>query len=408
VKATETILRQIELQAGDQLAIVTDTASDVGAATELFEAARALGAETVSCHMIARATHGEELPRQVAGAIASCDVAILLTSVSASYAPSVSAAIQAGVRILSMPGVRGDLFEQGAMTADYQAVWELTKRWGEYFANGKRVRLSTAAGTELTAYIDGRLPLLDTGRLPRGAGALTNMPAGEVAISPIEGTAEGRVIVDMTMSTGSRPLTTPIEITVERGRVARVRGADEADELLRCLERHGESARCVAEIALGTNPCSRHVGVVIEDEKRLGSAHMGLGHAVALGGKNTSTIHLDAIFGGVSAWVDGCQLLDNGRVLDESLRRQSVEDFPGRIRPFVMGDVPTVERDGAVYARWFDLLGGEHWAQIGDQSAAHAAADLLASNGWHSPQDRQTAQVCELLASYHVLVPTGA
>ena len=113
----DTIFRQIDLRPGDRLTIVTDTGSGAEVGNELLTLALKDGAEAISIHMSRRTTHGDELPRQVSAAVRESDVAILLTSVSASYAPSVTDAIRAGVRILSMPGVRPDMFASGAMTA---------------------------------------------------------------------------------------------------------------------------------------------------------------------------------------------------------------------------------------------------------------------------------------------------
>ena len=404
----ETIFRQIDLHSGDRLTIVTDTNSEVEIGRSMAERALERGADAVLIHMAGRTVHGEELPAQVAGAIRDSDVAILLTSVSASYAPSVTNAVRSGVRILSMPGVRADMFEAGAMTADYDAVQDLTERWGERFARGTTVTVTTAAGTSITADLGGweRAPLLDTGRLARGTGALTNMPAGEVAICPIEGSARGQVVVDLTVSTTPRPVTDPVYISVADGRITGIDGGDEAKGLSIGLDKHGSSAYSVAEVALGTNRLARHIGVVIEDEKALGSGHLGFGHAVGLGGSNISGIHVDGIFSKATMAIDGVPLVIDGEVVEEGVARERLDQFPGAGGIYEKGPAECRSSGGRLEASWKDLHGLTHWAQVGDDEAARAAAATLEGGDVVSAsKGSREARIAELLTAYCVLKP---
>jgi leucyl aminopeptidase (aminopeptidase T) len=388
------------------LTIVTDTNSEAEIGRRMAERALERGADAVLIHMAGRTVHGEELPAQVGAAIRDSDVAILLTSVSASYAPSVTAAVHSGVRVLSMPGVRADMFEVGAMTADYHAVLNLTERWGERFARGKAVTVTTGAGTNITADLGGweRAPLLDTGRLARGTGALTNMPAGEVAICPIEGSTRGQVVVDLTVSTSPRPVADPICVTVTDGRVTGINGGDEAQGLSKALDKHGPSAYSVAEIALGTNPLARHIGVVIEDEKALGSGHLGFGHAVGLGGSNVSGIHVDGIFSKASLAIDGMHLVNNGEIVEEALARERLDQFPGAGGTYETGPAECRVSSGRLEASWRDLHGLTHWSQVGDEEAAAAAA-LKGGEVLSPSSGSREARIAELLAAYCVLEP---
>lgn len=407
-RSLEAIFRQIDLRSGDRLTVVTDTNSEAEIGRKMADKALERGADAVLIHMAGRTVHGEELPAQVAAAIRDSDVVILLTSVSASYSPSVTAALRSGVRVLSMPGVRADMFDAGAMTADYDAVQGLTERWGERFARGTTVAVTTAAGTSITADLGGwkRAPLLDTGRLARGTGALTNMPAGEVAICPIEGSARGQVVVDLTVSTSRRPVTDPICIAVADGRITAIEGGDEAQGLAKELDKHGSTAYAVAEIALGTNQLARHIGVVIEDEKALGSGHLGFGHAVGLGGSNVSGIHVDGIFSKATVAIDGVHLVTNGEIMEEGLERERLDQFPGAGGTYEVGPAECRVSGGRLEAIWKDLHGLTHWAQVGDQEAATAAAVALKDGDVLSPSGgSREARIAELLVAYCVLEP---
>jgi leucyl aminopeptidase (aminopeptidase T) len=385
---------------------VTDTRSDADVGRAIFAEALRRGADAAWCQVQARDSNGAELPEPIVAALASCDLAALVTSWSATHSPGVIAAVQAGTRVLSMPGVRSSMLNEGALTADYKRVRELTERWGEYFARGSRVRLTTHAGTDLTADLGGwsRPPFLDDGTMPRGIGMVGNMPAGEIAVAPVEGSAHGRVIADLTMSTTPRPVSGPVTIDVENGKVTAVRGGPEADDFEAALSAHGDSSRVVAEIALGTNPGALHIGVVIEDEKRLGTAHVGFGHSIGLGGLNVSTIHADAIFASVTMTVDGVELIRDGVPVAEAIAREPLSMFPGAGGRYRAGGVPGEIVDGRLHAAWLDVRGRRRLAQVGDDEAAGMAAGVLTAERWAAAAGSPEARVLELMQRYGLAV----
>ena len=293
-----------------------------------------------------------------------------------------------------------DMLDVGGMTADYDAVQALTVAWGERFVRGGQIRLTTALGTDIVAELGGldRRPLIDGGRIPRGRGGLGNMPAGEVAICPVEGTTQGRVVADLTVSTTKRPLTQPIQLEIRDGLLVGVEGGPEARDFEAALELHGPSAKVVAEVALGTNASARHIGIVIEDEKMCGTAHLGFGNAIGFGGKNRSGIHIDAIFGAVTCTLDGQPLLEGGIIAPAGLQPRSLESITpleGGVEPTHR---PTRVHNGRLYVEWDDVHGTAYWSQVGDPATSKAAADLVASEGWI---DRlQDPRLASLLYSY--------
>ena len=337
-------------------------------------------------------------------ALRASDIAILATTTwSASHSAGVIAAIEGGVRVLSMPGVTYEMFSNGAMTADYDEVERLTVIWGELFARGRRIRITTAKGTDLTAELGGleRTPFLDTGTMSPGGG-LANMPGGEVAFAPIEGTTQGVVVADLMLSTTPGNLASEVRIDIAAGRVADVSGGPAARDFIQELERHGDSSRVVAEIAVGTNAAARSIGVVLEDEKQLGTAHVGFGHSVGIGGKNASTIHADAIMADATVSVDGIEIIRGGRITPEGQLRESLNDFNGRGGSYRATGVPSRSVDGHLEAPWTDSTGFERWSPVGDDASAvqldgWTERPLRAESG--TPEARQL----QLLARYGLL-----
>ncbi|MDQ7906261.1 aminopeptidase [Phytohabitans sp. ZYX-F-186] len=404
----EILFGQLSVQAGDTVTIVTDERIDPRVGEMLFAQALALGADADLSRVRARHTNGENFAAPVVAAIRASDIAILATSWSASHSAGVIAATEAGVRVLSMPGVNYEMFGAGAMTADYGEVERLTVRWGELFARGRQVRVTTKAGTDLVADLGGprRSPFLDTGMMSV-AGGLGNMPAGEVAFAPIEGSCSGRIVADIMLSTSAGNLREPVEIEIVDGAVSAVRGGPAGEQFEHELVRHGPSARMVAEIAVGTNPAARTVGIVIEDEKQLGTAHVGFGHSVGIGGENASTIHADAIMAAATVSIDGVDLLRDGEVVEQALQRESLDSFHPAGGSFTLARLATREMSGRLEVAWVDASGEARWAQVGDDHAAAEALLALHTGMLSAGTGTRDAQVLGLLAHYGVVAPAA-
>lgn len=373
--AFDSLLALVDLRPSDSVLIVSDTRSDGRVARVLFEEILAHGADVSWSQVRARDRNGDELPAPVRSSLMATDLLMLLTSWSPTNSSGLIEAMSQGVRVSSMPGLTMSLLGSGGMTADYEEVKRLTDRWGECLAAGERISLRTGGGTDLEAELGGleRLPLLDGGPLPRGIGGFANFPAGEVAIAPIEGTTRGQVVVDLTASTTRAPLASPIVLTVRDGVVVDIEGGADATALRAFVESAGQSSRVVAEIALGTNAQSLHTGLMLEDEKRLGSAHIGLGNSLGLGGTNDSPVHIDLVFDAVTVTVDDLDLLVDGVPNKEVLERESLDKVCDHSGELMLADARTEMRDGRTFVRWHDVRGFPAWAQVGEQARPRTA-----------------------------------
>src|SRR5207249_9212830 len=94
----------------------------------------------------------------------------------------------------------------------------------EILTRGKVARVTTPAGTDITLSIEGRQGIADTGLLTR-RGSFGNLPAGEAFLAPVEGTAEGIIVVDGSVG-DSGALAEPITLVVRQGYVTDVTGTD--------------------------------------------------------------------------------------------------------------------------------------------------------------------------------------
>jgi len=289
--------------------IVTDTAK-VEIAEAFAYAAAAVGAKTVVAFTETSRGHGEEPPKPVAEAMKAANVVLIPTTRSLSHTDARREATKLGVRIASMPGITGDMMSIGGLTADYQKIKELTNKVAAILENGKIVEVTTPSGTNLTMNIEGRPPLKDTG-LYHNPGDWGNLPAGEACLAPVEGTTQGVLVID----TMGRVVKQPLRIVVQNGLAQKFEGPDAA-KLEGLLKSADENAYNIGELGIGTNPKARLTGVVLEDEKVLGTVHVALGDNTSyVGGYTKSKVHLDGILLQPTVKVDGRLIIEAGKLL---------------------------------------------------------------------------------------------
>jgi len=293
---------------GEKVLVVTDPLK-IEIARSLVEAAREIGARTLLMCTPVGKRHGEEPPDVVGEAMRAADVVLAPTTYSISHTQARLRATKSGVRIATMPMITSDMMRRGAMLADYREVKKLSKRVVVRLARAREVEVTTRAGTDLMFSKVGRRVYDDTGIYHR-PGDFGNLPAGEVAVAPVEGTAEGRVVVDGSMVDMVRGR---IEIFIERGIAKKISGRP-ARGLLRMLREAGPKSRNLAEFGIGTNPKARLIGNVLEDEKVLGTCHIALGDNSTFGGKTRAGIHVDGIFTMPTVKIDGKILMKDGRL----------------------------------------------------------------------------------------------
>ncbi len=276
---------------GESVLVITDEVlREVGYA--FWEEAKNLGAEAIIIEMIARSQDGEEPPEPVARIMQAVDVVLAPTSRSLSHTLARREANAQGARIASMPGITKDSVIR-TLTADYRRIAVLSERLAEILSQGNSARITTPRGTDITMSLEARIGRPDTG-IYHMAGDFGNLPAGEAFIAPVEGTAEGVLVVDGAMS-GVGALEDAIRMRVESGYVKEITGAQGARILEESIAHLGKPARNIAELGVGTNDRAIITGKVLEDEKVLGTVHVALGNNIGFGGTCDVPIHLDGI-----------------------------------------------------------------------------------------------------------------
>jgi leucyl aminopeptidase (aminopeptidase T) len=312
--AYRVIVDYMGVKKGEKVLIVVDTRTSPSIPESLAAATLIAGGDPVIVMMAPRAKSGMEPPEPIAAAMVKADVIIAAASRSMYHIEAKNAAKKAGARGVFNAPYDEDGWANGAMTADFLEIRRQAERLRDRLARGKIARVTSPAGTDVTMTIEGRRPVGWLTGVCRNPGEVSAFPGGEVSLPPLEGSTEGRIVIEHIMTDIGR-LSQPITWIVEGGNAVRFEGGAEA----LALEKHIEgvaNATNIAELGIGLNPLSRLIGGITEVKKRLGTAHMALGDSAAgYGGAVSSDVHLDGMLLAPRIAIDGEIIVENGRVL---------------------------------------------------------------------------------------------
>ena len=136
----------------------------------------------------------------------------------------------------------------------------------------------------------------------------TAVPNIEANISPVEGSAQGLLVVDGSIPySGIGVIREPIVCRIEEGFVVEIEGGEQAAFLNSLLARqHDRYVYNIAQFAIGLNPeCRQFTGEMLNDEGVNGTIHIGIGTSANLGGTVQAKTHFDAIIQSPTVWLDG-------------------------------------------------------------------------------------------------------
>lgn len=299
----------VALKRGESVLIVTDMVKE-GIGQVLAAAAVERGAEVVLSVMKPRRRAGEEPPEMIAAAMKEADVVLIPVSYSVTHTHAVKDAAKNGARLLVMTDFTEDMLTGGGIEGNFKELKPLCKWIAESFAKGSKVHLTSKGGTDLWMDISGR----------RGnalycivePGEFSTIPTVEANVSPLEGSANGIIVADASIPyLGIGVLSEPVIAEVKDGFITKISGGVQADVLRRDLESHNDpNSYNIAELGVGLNPSCKMCGIMLEDEGVVGTAHIGIGTNITLGGNTKASCHYDLLMWDPRVEVDGKVILD--------------------------------------------------------------------------------------------------
>ncbi len=195
-----------------------------------------------------------------------------------------------GCRYASMPLFDVSMFE-GPMSVDWRALKRRSNNLARRLRKARGLRITSPNGTDLSVLKGNRRVHVDSGDLRR-KGAFGNLPAGEVFFAPLEGTAEGRLVLEWAPT---RRLNSPISLIVRQGMVRQIEGDEDFVTVLQERLSQDPMNSNIAEVGIGTNDRARRPDNILESEKIMGTVHIALGDNSSFGGMVSTPFHQDFV-----------------------------------------------------------------------------------------------------------------
>lgn len=221
------------------------------------------------------------------------------------------------VRHGHMIGVTPEIMVTG-MRADYHRVSKRTHEVYNLVKNAREIRVTNPTGTDFVGRFEyDHLNWVIWDGFYQDPGKWGNLPEGETFTSPVE--VEGIITASVMGDFFSKKyglLSEPFRLEIKDSHLVACSHPNTAmaDEFWTYLD-SVENGRRVGEFAVGTNEFLDHlIGNLLQDEKFPG-VHVAFGNPYCnyTGAKWDSPVHVDVVIEKTSVWVDGDQIMQDGR-----------------------------------------------------------------------------------------------
>jgi leucyl aminopeptidase (aminopeptidase T) len=308
-RACNILIRECaHVQKGEEVLVLADEAQDRDLVFELAAAVARVGARAISMIYPVIAPYREP-PRSVVLAMKNAPV-VLACGTTPMGAEVIKETLESGARMLSMFRISPESFAR-TVPIDYRRLKREMEKIRKILDRCGTVEITSPAGTQFKVQMAGRPTKLALGSVRR-AGEVDHIAAGAIGVAPLEGTAEGRIVVDGTILGFGRAFD-PVTFEIRDGKIVNIKGGRKWKGLRQLLHRD-DYAPWVCEIGLGVNPKARLVGGP-EDERVRGSVHVGFGENRFFEGTIASASHMDGTMLRATLKVDGKELVTDGKLL---------------------------------------------------------------------------------------------
>lgn len=302
------------VKAKEETLIVTDT-NKIPIAEVLAAALRERDLNYVIMVMRPPKVPHQEPPTTVANAMKNVDVIFSPTTRSIAHTSAVLEARKNGARVVNMAEFTENMMVSGGVEANFSAQKPLVEKFAQLLTDAKACEVTSPLKTKIIMSLEGRKGRALT-CLAHEPGSYATPPDIEASIAPIEGSANGVVVVDGSIA-GIGLIREPVRLIVEEGAVKEITGGVEAKQLREMLEQanHPDVYK-IAELGIGLNPKAKLMGAILEDEGALGVVHIALGSNFTFGGTLKTPLHIDNMILNSTVKLDGKVVLRDGKILE--------------------------------------------------------------------------------------------
>lgn len=203
------------------------------------------------------------------------------------------------------------------VNVDYTKLQSTGETVKAALAGGKEVHITSPHGTDLRVQVEGRPVLVSDGVISAadvkmgGAACETWLPAGEVYLAPVPGTAEGKIVVDRQEFQGKE--IEGLTLVFRAGKLSSMTARSGIGPLEGLYGASGPGKELFGVVDIGINP-NVHIprGSRMQAWMAAGMVTVGFGNNTWAGGENNAPFALYSFLAGASLKVDGKVVVDNG------------------------------------------------------------------------------------------------
>lgn len=278
--ARKTVEEFLPVNAGENAVITADSSSDQRVVSAVAQAVYAAGAHPIVVRYETLPEATMEPPAPVAAAIKAADVWYEFSLQYLLYTDARKQATEAGCRHTSLEAMDVDMMVQTIGRVDYPTMQELGARLRNLCMTASQVHLSDVNGTDLTCPIDKNPPAYLPGTGGPGQG-FSRMLGGQSSFSAVIEEVHGTLVFDGCIWPPAEigPLSSPVRLTIEHGRITAVDGGPQARVFDRWLAKFDSPIlRQIAHLSFGFNPGVKQItGRILVDERVFGCMNIGFG-----------------------------------------------------------------------------------------------------------------------------------
>ena len=327
--ADKLINEMFQLKEGENVVISADTSSSMEVVDAVASSARAAGGRVMVVTFPTPGGVGQAADPDIpvdafTAAVKVADVWIELNHQWLIYSTPYTIAEKENkkLRYLCMDDFTPEVLMRIIGSVDCKSLKEFQLAAHDMHKKAKKVRGTTPAGTDVEFDIDPSYVFTcDYGE--------TNVPGmhmcpGQLNVIPKFGTVNGTIVFDGSITPPfGRKVSEPVKLTVENSKIVKIEGGSDATMFEKWLKDFNDEGMLkMAHMAYGFNPGAQLTGNVVEDERIWGCTEWGIGFVSAEEappyGQNAVS-HSDGICLSTSVWLDGHQIMKDGKIVDEQL-----------------------------------------------------------------------------------------
>jgi leucyl aminopeptidase (aminopeptidase T) len=302
----------IGLYEGESVLIISDDKRQELGFT-LHESSKKICEEVFYLELKSKEHYTYEPPDIIKESMKSVDVVVNASGMNFYDTRALEEVSNLGVRVGLIPNINEESLSR-CLGIDHEKITTSSDKMKDILSKATVIRIETRSGTELTIPIKDRDIISSSGVLKR-IGDTGYIPSGKVFLAPEHQKMNGFLNIDGSVQ-GIGLITNPFKLEIENGVIVKVHGdSAESKAFQKILSKTTDDGRIVGEFGIGTNYKATLSGEYYEDEISAGTAYIGIGRNINIGGRIDVPFRLGCVFNRPNIFIDDDLLVHNGKFI---------------------------------------------------------------------------------------------